>query len=99
MKEKYYGAVEFFSHSDKEEDQKQLVIAVKEYQRFSKFYEKMNKYLIFDPDEIEEEVYSRLDEDSKVALANPLVVAEIHQYRIKKAGKILEDEDVNTMNF
>jgi hypothetical protein len=31
MKEKYYDAIEFFSNSEKEEDKKQLAIAVREY--------------------------------------------------------------------
>ena len=48
---------------------------MKEYQRFAYFYyEKMQRYLQFDPTQIEEDVYIRLSEDTKQALANPLVI-------------------------
>ena len=59
MKDKYYDAVQFFNDT---EDKKQLNLAVKEYQRFCYFYEKMSKYLDFDLGELEEDVYQRLDE-------------------------------------
>lgn len=46
MKEKYYEAVQFFRDTD---DKKQTALAVKEYQRFCYFYEKMSRFLEFDP--------------------------------------------------
>lgn len=62
-----------------------MKLAVKEYQRFSFFYEKMGKYLEFDPQDIESEVYSRLDEDMKAALSNPVIVKEMNKIRVKRA--------------
>jgi hypothetical protein len=59
MKEKYYDAVQFFNNTN---DKKQLAIAVKEYQRFSYFYDKMSKFLEFDPTELEDDIYTRLNE-------------------------------------
>jgi len=58
---------------------------VKEFQRFAYFYEKMGKYLEFDPADIEEEVYAVLDEDARQALSNPVIIAEINKIRIKRA--------------
>jgi len=82
---------------------------VKEYQRFSFFYNKMARYLEFDPDNIEPEIYERLPEDYKKALSSPRIVREMHLHRMRKAQKILEDEgkppffhinlDVNVLNF
>ena len=74
-------------------------MAIKEYQRFCFFYEKMSKYLDFDPTEIEEEVYSRLSESTKLALSNSQIIKAINQIRIRRAQKILEDDDVNILNF
>lgn len=54
MKTKYYDAIQFFNDTN---DKKQVGLAVKEYQRFSYFYEKMSKYLEFDPSEIEDDIY------------------------------------------
>ena len=54
MREKYHDAIQFMYDT---EDKKQLGIAVKEYQRFSYFYTKMSRYLEFDPQEIEDEIY------------------------------------------
>lgn len=96
MKDKYYDAVQFFHDTD---DKKQLGLAVKEYQRFCYLYEKMNKYLVFDPSDIEDDIYSRLGEMEKDALSNPKIVREINLIRFRKAGKILEDEDINILNF
>ena len=73
---------------------------MKEYQRFAYFYyEKMQRYLQFDPTQIEEDVYIRLSEDTKQALANPLVIRQILIICHKKAAHILEDEEVNVLNF
>ena len=96
MKDKYYDAVQFFHDTD---DKKQLALAVKEYQRFCFFYEKMSKYLEFDPTQIEEDVYQRLDEPTRDLLSDPKIIKEINIIRRRKAAKILEDEDVNILNF
>lgn len=45
----------------------------------------MNKYIEFDPEEIEEDVYNRLSEELKLALANPKILREINIIRMKKA--------------
>ena len=76
-----------------------MKIGIKEYQRFSYFYEKMSKNLSFDPENIEDDVYKRLPEEYKSHLANPNIVNEINKIRMKRAKKILEDEDVNLLNF
>ena len=59
----------------------------------------MSKYLEFDPEDIEEEVYNRIDEETRIVLSNPDIIKEINLIRVRKAGKILEDEEVNVMNF
>ena len=59
----------------------------------------MTKYLEFDPKEIEEDVYSRMPEGLKNSISNSALIKEINMIRIKKASKILEDKDVNTLNF
>lgn len=59
----------------------------------------MSKYLEFDPNEIEDDIYSRLSEADKDALSNPKIIKEINVIRRRKAAKILEDEDVNILNF
>ena len=96
MRGKYFDAIQFFYDS---EDKKQLPLAIKEFQKFSYLYEKMAKYLDFDPAEIEEDVYIRLDDELKKTLANPKIIREMNAIRIKRAARILEDEDVNILNF
>ena len=96
MKDKYYDAVQFFHDTN---DKKQLAIAVKEYQRFCYFYEKMSKFLEFDIDDIEEDVYSRLSDRTREKLCDSKVVKQINIIRRRKAKNILEDEDVNVLNF
>ena len=96
MKGKYYDAIQFFNDT---EDKKQLELAVKEYQKFSYLYEKMSKYLEFDPEDIEEDIYQRLNEEEKELLSDPKIVQAINVLRHRKAAKILEDEDVNILNF
>ena len=59
----------------------------------------MAKYLDFDPTEIEEDVYIKLDEDLKKLLSNPKIIREMNLIRIKRASRILEDDDINTLNF
>jgi hypothetical protein len=59
----------------------------------------MAKYLEFDPTDIEDDIYQRLSQDMKDALANPKILKEINIIRIRKAQRILEDEDVNILNF
>ncbi len=74
-------------------------MAVKEYQKFSYLYEKMSKHLEFDPEDIEDDIYQRLSDSEKDALSDPKVIKAINLLRHRKAGKILEDEDVNILNF
>lgn len=59
----------------------------------------MGKYLDFDPDNIEEDVYNRLDENMKLMLSNPKIIKEINIIRIRRAKKILEDDEINILNF
>lgn len=59
----------------------------------------MNKYLAFDPLDIEEDIYQRLSEQDKAQLADPKIIREINAIRRRKASQILEDEDVNILNF
>ena len=59
----------------------------------------MSKYLEFDPQDIEDDIYNRLIESEKDALSNPKIIREINVIRRRKAAKILEDEDVNRLNF
>lgn len=59
----------------------------------------MGKYLDFDPDNVEEDVYNRLDENMKLMLSNPKIVKEINIIRIRRAKKILEDDEINILNF
>jgi hypothetical protein len=97
MNQKYLEAVRFFTGTN---DKKQSELSVKEYQRFAYFYhEKMTRYIRFDPEDIEDDVYTRLDEDTKLALSNPKVVRQIQIICHRKAQGILEDEEVNILNF
>lgn len=96
MQSKYYDAIQFFYDT---EDKKQLALSVKEYQKFSYLYDKMSKYAEFDPEEIEEDIYLRLSEDKRESLCKPEIIREINALRMKRAGKILEDEDINILNF
>ena len=57
------------------------------------------KYLGFDPTDLEDDVYERLPEEIKQALSNPQIIREINEIRVKRAAKILEDEEVNCLNF
>jgi hypothetical protein len=59
----------------------------------------MSKYLDFDISELEEDVYSRLDDQTKAMLSDSKIMKEINIIRRRKAAKILEDEDVNILNF
>ena len=59
----------------------------------------MNKHLEFDPTDIEDDVYARLDDTMKNLLVDPKIIKEINVIRRRKAAKILEDEDVNILNF
>jgi hypothetical protein len=95
MRDKYYEAISFFNDTDK----KQLPTAIKEYQRFRTFYNKMSEHLEFNPCRIEDDIYERLSDDHKILLANREIIKEINFLRIRKAGKILEDSDVNVLNF
>lgn len=62
MKEKYHDAVQFFNDTN---DKKQCDLAIKEYQSFCYFYDKMAKNLAFDPTDIEDEIYNRLEDSLK----------------------------------
>jgi len=60
----------------------------------------MTRYLEFDPLEIEDDIYSRLSEDTKEALNDQLIVRQILLICRRKAAAILEDEDISKMlNF
>lgn len=59
----------------------------------------MSKYTEFDPTDIEEDIYNRLSEDMKEELCKPQIIKEINAIRMKRAAKILEDDDVNILNF
>ena len=59
----------------------------------------MSKYTEFDPEEIEEDIYMRLSEEKREQLCRPEVIREMNAIRMKRAGKILEDEDINILNF
>jgi hypothetical protein len=59
----------------------------------------MSRYVEFDPNDIEEDVYSRLSEELKQELCKVQIINEINVIRMKRAAKILEDEDVNILNF
>jgi len=97
MKDKYLEAIRFFTDTN---DKTQQAISIKEYQRFALFYyEKMVKYLMFDPSEIEDEIYSRLEEETKSSLSDRRIVKHIKMICRRKAANVLEDENVNTLNF
>jgi hypothetical protein len=98
MKQKYLEAVRFFSDTN---DKKQLNLAIKEHQNFCSFYhEKMTKYLEFDPLQIEDDIYTRLPEECKELLTDPLIVRQVLLICRRKAANILEDEDISKMlNF
>lgn len=59
----------------------------------------MNIYIQFDPSCIEDSVYSRLDEDTQKMLSNSSIIKEMNLIKMKKASRILEDDDVNILNF
>ena len=96
MRRKYSDLVEHFNDAENKE---QLEICRKEYQRFSYVFQKMHRNLVFDPDNIEEQLYLILNEETKSALANREVVAEMNRVRIRQAGDILSDKDVKLLNF
>ena len=53
----------------------------------------------FNPDDIEDEIYQRLSEPVRQALANRDVLKEMKIILVRKAGKILENDDMNKLNF
>lgn len=59
----------------------------------------MSKYLEFNPEDIEEDVYQRLSEEDRSNLSNPKVIKEINIIGRRNAQKILEDKDINILNF
>ena len=59
----------------------------------------MAVYLDFDATDIEEEVYEKFTKEIKEHLKNPKIIMEINLIRFAKAGKILEDEEINTLNM
>jgi hypothetical protein len=97
MRDKYHEAVRFFTDTN---DKKQSALAVKEFQRFAYFYhEKMTKYLFFDPTDIEEDIYQRLSEETRSALCDRHLVRQIRAICRRRAEHILEDDEVNILNF
>ena len=100
MKDKYIDAIAFFDQSTAEKDKDQVYIAVKEFQMFRSIYhDRMQKYLEFDPDEIEDEVYQRLSENTKKALSNQDVLKELAIINVRRASRILECDEMNRLNF
>jgi hypothetical protein len=60
----------------------------------------MTKYLEFDPLLIEDDIYTRLPEECKELLTDPLIVRQVLLICRRKAANILEDEDISKMlNF
>ena len=59
----------------------------------------MTRYLLFDPTDLEDDIYSRLDEETKEALNDRHILKQIRIICRRKASNILEDEDVNVLNF
>ena len=57
------------------------------------------KHLEFDPSEIEDEVYSRLDDSVKSSMAKPEVLKEMRIILVRRAGKFLENDQINSVNF
>ena len=57
------------------------------------------KHLEFDPSEIEDEVYSRLDDSVKSSMATPEVLKEMRIILVRRAGKVLENDQMNSVNF
>lgn len=53
----------------------------------------------FNPDDIEDEIYQRLSEPVRQALANREVLKEMKIILVRRAGKILENDDMNKLNF
>ena len=45
----------------------------------------MNKYLEFDPTDIEDEIYNTLDENIRLNLSNPKIIKAINEIRIRRA--------------
>ena len=59
----------------------------------------MGRYITFDPQAIEDDVYNRLSEDTRHALADPQILKQILIICNRKAQQILEDDEVNMLNF
>ena len=59
----------------------------------------MTRYLLFDPTSIEEDIYQRLNEDTKEALSDPTIIRQIRAICRRKAENILEDDEINILNF
>lgn len=57
------------------------------------------KHLEFDPSEIEDEVYSRLDDSVQSSMAKPEVLKEMRIILVRRAGKVLENDQMNSVNF
>ena len=97
MKDKYQDAIAFFDTSAEKD---QVYLAVKENQVFrSIYYDNQFKYLTFDPEEIEDEIYQRLSENVRQALSSRDVLKEMRIILVRRAGKILENDDMNKLNF
>ena len=41
----------------------------------------------------------RLSEEKRESLCKPEIIKEMNMLRMRRAGKILEDEDINILNF
>ena len=75
MKDKYQDAIAFFENAT---DKDQVYLAVKENQIFRTIYfDNMQKYILFNPTNIEDEIYQRLSEPVRSALSKPEVLKEM----------------------
>ena len=59
----------------------------------------MTRYLFFDPTDIEEDIYQRLSEETKESLCDRLIIKQIRAICRRKAEHILEDDEINMLNF
>ncbi len=82
MKDKYYDAVQFFNDTN---DKTQCDLAIKEYQSFSYLYDKMARNLEFDPSDIEDEIYNRLEDSLKHQLSDSKILKEMNVIRRRRA--------------
>lgn len=59
----------------------------------------MTRYLFFDPTDLEEDIYQRLSEETREALCDRHLIRQIRGICRRRAEHILEDDEVNMLNF